>query len=45
MKLIFTILLNLLGSIAFAQTDNWDNYVVSVNEKPVSVVVNLGLRD
>ena len=45
MKIIFTGLLLLLLIPAFSQSDNWDNYIVSVNEKPVSIVVNLGLKD
>ena len=45
MKIIFTSLLMLLLTPAFAQIENWDNYIVSVKEKPVSIVVNLGLKE
>ena len=45
MKIIFTSFLILLLAPVIAQTDNWDNYIVAVNDKPVSIVVNLGLKE
>lgn len=49
MKIIQTILL--LGLILpqstriFAQNENWDNFIMSVNGHPVSIVVDLALRE
>lgn len=45
MKFIFTILIGLVPFLGKGQADQWDNYVMSVNNKPVSIVVNLGLKD
>jgi len=45
MRTFFTISLLLLSLQALAQPEDWDNYVMAVKEKPVSVVVNLALRD
>jgi hypothetical protein len=45
MKIILSSFLLFVLVPAMSQTDNWDNYVLSVNDKPVSIVVNLGLKD
>lgn len=45
MKRILAFLLSLTFFSSRAQSDHWDNYVVSANNKPVSIVVNLGLKD
>ena len=49
MKRVFTLLF-LFGFISpamIAQSvpDDWDNYIISVNNHPVSIVVNLGLKE
>lgn len=45
MKIFFTIPLLLIALSSPAQPEDWDNYVMAVNGKPVSVVVNLALLD
>lgn len=45
MKIFFTTALLLSSLLCAAQPEDWDNYVMSVNEKPVSIVVNMALKD
>jgi uncharacterized protein (TIGR01619 family) len=49
MKIVQTLLLFglviLLPLSIFAQDENWDNFITSVNGHPVSIVVDLSLRD
>lgn len=49
MKIVQTLLLFglvfLQPSSNFAQDENWDNFIMSVNGHPVSIVVDLSLRD
>ena len=49
MKIVFTLLLgiglNLLHSEAQTVPEDWDNYIISVNNHPVSIVVNLALKE
>lgn len=45
MKTLFTVLLLCLTLDLISQTENWDNYVVAVKDKPVSVMVNIGLKE
>ena len=49
MKIVFTLLFlsGFISQAARAQAvpDDWDNYIISVNNHPVSIVVNLGLKE
>jgi uncharacterized protein (TIGR01619 family) len=49
MKIVFALAISVFllfhGAKAQSVSENWDNYIISVNQHPVSIVVNLALKE